>query len=409
MTLKERCFLINDLFDKLTLFTSRNVKEMLVSAFRKVNEDLNSDLDYCFEVLAGKHKLGYTYNSSYYKDKCSKDYDNSSIRDFVEYLCTLSATDDNIMLATFKTPFECREFISKLVNREFKVGYSNREAMITELSPMLAKKYPDSHHDQMYFIQEKLDGNRCIAYYDNGWKFQSRSGKPLKVDFDLHNLDEYRVYDGEIMTIGHAGSRDFNSTSGAINGKYTDKSQLHYYIYDIVDTNLPYKRRKEILDTYEQEDKDYTILKLLDYIHVYANPEYNWQLDEWLDKIVDKGGEGIILRDPDAKYQHKRTDALLKYKKVQTMDLRITDWNLGNGKYEDAIGSFHCETDDGSIVVNVSGMPDEIHFSNPEDWIGKIIEVSYFDISKSPNNNYSSLRFPRLKRVRDDKNTTSIY
>ena len=54
-------------------------------------------------------------------------------------------------------------------------------------------------------------------------------------------------------------------------------------------------------------------------------------------------------------------------------------------------------------------MPDAINYSNPADWIGKIIEVAYFDISKSSANNYSSLRFPRLKRIRNDKNTTSIY
>lgn len=46
--------------------------------------------------------------------------------------------------------------------------------------------------------------------------------------------------------------------------------------------------------------------------------------------------------------------------------------------------------------------------------IGKTIEVSYFSLSQTKEdrelgNNVYSLRFPRLKRVRDDKTETSEY
>ena len=117
-----------------------------------------------------------------------------------------------------------------------------------------------------------------------------------------------------------------------------------------------------------------------------------------------------MLRDPDAYYQcGKRSDGLNKYKKTQTMDLRIVDWNEGNGKYAGAIGSFNCQTDDGDIIVNVAGMPDDMRFSDPNIWIGTIIEVAYFDISVNSVTGQKSLRFPRLKKIRDDKNTTSIY
>jgi ATP-dependent DNA ligase len=91
------------------------------------------------------------------------------------------------------------------------------------------------------------------------------------------------------------------------------------------------------------------------------------------------------------------------------MDLRIIGWNEGNGKYTGAIGSFVCQTDDGEYRVSVSGMPDDMHFSNPNIWMNRIIEVAYFDVSQSKNNSYKSLRFPRLKRIRDDKDTTSIF
>lgn len=419
--LENNCNKIRILFEQLMQTPGRNDKQDLVEAFRSmVDDDIKADLDFCFEVLAGKHKLGYTYNSyiaKTYEPEHMYTFEESSIREFVNSLKSLPATDVGIRTATLSTPEKCRVFIAMLVNREWKLGFSNKDTMITNLSPMLAKKYPESHHEQYYYIQEKLDGNRCIAYFDvneDKWKFQSRSGKPLKVDFDMSwvtdDVDK-PIFDGEIMTLGHAGSRDFNRTSGAINGKYTNKSDLHYYIYDIVADKLPYKERKEILDKYAEQGtgEQCSILPVLDYVPVYLNTDYNWKLDEWLDKITDKGGEGIMLRDPNAYYQHKRTDALLKYKKLQTMDLRIVGWNEGKGKYEGAIGSFICENDEKTIRVNVAGISDAIRWSDPDWWIGKIIEVAYFDYSASKTGDKISLRFPRMKKLRDDKNETSVY
>jgi DNA ligase-1 len=415
MDLKERCAYIRSLFDNLEISSGKIIKETLVSTFREKYPELNDDLDCCFEVLAGKHKVGYTYQIRFQIPYKEGIYENYTIRAMIEHLKTIDATYDGVSLANACIAPSIREFIALLVNREYRLGYSNKNNMITNCSPMLAKKYPDSAHEQYYYVQEKLDGNRCIAHYnfeESKWKFTSRSGKPLKVNFDMSWANEEDIFDGEVMTLGRAGSRDFNRTSGLINGKYTDKSELHYFIYDIIKPDLKYEQRKVLLDDYEAKGTGQTcqILPVLDKVAVYINPEYNWKLDEWLDKIVDKGGEGLILRDPDGYYQcGKRSDALLKYKQLQTMDLRIVSWNEGNGKYEGAIGSFYCETDDKFVRVNVSGMSDEMHYSDPEQWIGKIIEVAYFDTSVSKGRDYISLRFPRLLKIRDDKDSTSIY
>jgi DNA ligase-1 len=410
---------------------SRLYKEQIVNDIRTRYPKIAEDLDFCFEVLAGKHKLGYTYSycTNKVEDNLSEQYADYTIKQFVnDVLKSIPPTDDGKILASKYTPELARWFIANLVNREFRLGYSNKDAMVKSYSPMLAKKYPDNVHEGDYYIQEKLDGNRCIAYYNEDskkWEFMSRSGKPLKVEFNMSWANKEHIFDGEIMTLGHAGSRDFTKTSGVINGKFTDKSQLHYFIYDIVREDRPYKDRKHVLDIYAKHIEDYnlltapcwdaeplncSILPVLDKVSVYVNPEYNWQLDEWLDKITAQGGEGIMLRDPNATYKcGKRSDALLKYKKVQTMDLRIVDWNEGNGKYAGAIGSFVCETDDGEIKVSVSGMPDELHFGDPDEYIGRIIEVAYFDVSVNSVTQQKSLRFPRLKCFRDDKDTTSIY
>lgn len=431
MKFHERCETIKSLFMQMQLTSSRTDKEILVSDFRKEHPELSEDLNFCFEVLAGRHKLGYTYEYmlNLKENPVSAEVrinEKFTIKDFVNSLLKACPPSEyGKAIAVESTPGEDRRFISWLVNRLYKLGYSNKEAMVDACSPMLAKKYPETflpYHK--YYVQEKLDGNRCIAYYDfdeECWKFKARSGKPLKVDFNMDWAEKVDIFDGEVMTAGHAGSRDFTATSGLINSKYGDKSKLHYFIYDIVNPDMTYEERKQRLDKYAKRIEDFdeyadyeflncTILKVIGITELYPNPDYNTELNVLLDNIVNKGGEGLILRDPNGYYEcGKRSNNLLKYKKTQTMDLRVIGWNEGNGKYEGAIGSFVCENDEHTILVNVAGMSDDIRWSDPNAWIGKIIEVAYFDISQSKTNDKMSLRFPRLKRIRNDKDTTSVY
>ena len=80
------------------------------------------------------------------------------------------------------------------------------------------------------------------------------------------------MFDGEVMTLGKAGSRDFNKTSGSINGKYTDKSALHYYIYDVILEGVPYNLRKGVLDHFTSTGDDCSILPTLGLIALQLNP-----------------------------------------------------------------------------------------------------------------------------------------
>lgn len=428
MTLSERCEGISTLFDSMHGFNASSYQISLVNYFREQHPELNDDLDFCFEVLAGKHKLGYKID--YQPKTTGKDYREISIKDFYNHLRQYSTTQRDVEVATticWATGFG--EFWYNLINREYRLGYTNRKAMVTDKHCMLAKTYPkDYRREQYYYVQEKLNGNRCIAYYleagmmgPNGlttegkWYFMSRSQKPLKVDFDMTGFDITRIYDGEVMTKNKMGNRDFAATSGKINSKFGSKDDLIYFIYDILDDEMPYKERRLELKQYRgKTSHNVEILKVLDKVWVYPNPDYNRRLDYWLDKIVARGGEGIMLRDPDAVYYHSkhsgdRKDCLMKYKKTKTCDLRIVGWNEGKGKYQGMIGSFICETDDRTVRVNVAGMDDSIRAMDPEDAIGRIIEVAYFEGSKAKNKTTASLQFPRMKGWRDDKTETSMY
>ena len=83
--LENNCNKIRILFEQLMQTPGRNDKQDLVEAFRSmVDDDIKADLDFCFEVLAGKHKLGYTYNSyvaKTYESEHMYTFEDSSIRE----------------------------------------------------------------------------------------------------------------------------------------------------------------------------------------------------------------------------------------------------------------------------------------------------------------------------------------
>lgn len=419
MNIIERVIPIQNMFDAMDGVNASAWQRDKVQQFKREFPHLIDDLNFCFEVLAGKHKLGFTVIQPGFNRPVFA-LTELTIQELYQWLYSMTATDksyDMIHFVCASIPKDIQTFMVKLLNRTYRLGYTNRNNMVTDKHCMLANKYPDAiTSTKDWYVQEKLNGNRCIAYFEDGqWQFMSRSQKPMKVHFNMVGFDTTRVYDGEVMTRDKMGNRDFSRTSGLINAKYADKSELMYFIYDILDDEMPYKdRRAELLTIKGHTDPNVVILKVLDKVTVYPNPEYNQRLDHWLDYIVDRGGEGVMLRDPMAPYHHSkhsgdRKPYLLKYKKTKTCDLRIVGWNEGKGKYVGMIGSFICEDDKKTLRVSVAGITDEVRASDPEAWIGKIIEVAYFEMSQSQITHVTSLQFPRFKRVRDDKTETSLF
>ena len=102
------------------------------------------------------------------------------------------------------------------------------------------------------------------------------------------------------------------------------------------------------------------------------------------------------------------------------MDMRVISLTEGTGKHEGLVGALLCNCKDeetGTIYECKvgSGLSDEqrwIWASDPDRIIGKIVEVAYFSISQDKSIRGSklySLRFPRLKKVRSDKDSTSVF
>lgn len=439
MNLNERVKFFDNLFELLQSTSSRNEKEFIIKNELK-DKDLSvqEDWKYILEVLDNRHPIGFTFIPvpDYGQTAYVLGHYNT-IRELIEPLTKLpDHTEDRLWLAEFNLgDFGC--FIEPIVNRTLRLGIGKSLLSKTNTTPMLAKKYePTGILHQNVAVTEKLDGNRCIAAWDGEkWNFTSRSGKPMKVNFDMTGMLTEFIYDGEVMSIEQTklsarrtynvlrggdeplvSTEDaqllFNKTSGIINRK-GPKEGLVYNVFDII-SDLKYIDRRERLEWVEQE-KETDDVRIIPLLYIGTDVDI---IDRLLDRIVQYGGEGIMLNVYNRRYEHKRSDALLKYKQVKTMDMRVTGIAYGTGKYEGQIGALKCyiRTEDGKEVICEvgTGLSDvqREQWARTHEIVGKIIQVGFHELTQNREyigTNVYSLRFPRLISVRRDKNETSEY
>jgi DNA ligase-1 len=120
-------------------------------------------------------------------------------------------------------------------------------------------------------------------------------------------------------------------------------------------------------------------------------------------KAIAGGYEGIMLKDPLAHYECKRSVAWLKLKPFIEVSLTVVATEEGTGKNVGKMGALVCEgIDDGKTIrVNVgSGFTDT---QRDDFWNcradGHVVEVRADAVTQNQDGTYS-LRFPRFKGFR---------
>ena len=434
MNLQDRTTAFDIMFDELQNTSYRSVKERIVQDFNRNYPELQEDLVYILETLDGRHPIGWTFVP---RQEAPLSINFNTIKDMIR-MC--ESTTDKSYSSTRACEMaigDFGEFLAPIVNRTLRLGIGKSLLVKENYTPMLAKKYEGGLLRGDYAITEKLDGNRCEAVYDHTnerWNFFSRSGKPLKVNFDMTGMNTDLIYDGEIMSDAQTDlsirrneslftdidlSVDtkeaqllFNKTSGLIN-RQGEKKGLVYNMFDIIDNNMSYANRQLLLRECEPKSRDLRILPIL-----YVGNDVE-KIDAILGRITQTGGEGVMLNAITRNYEQKRTDALLKYKIVKSIDMVVVGVYEGTGKYTNMIGGLSCKlvTTDGKIIIcDVgSGLSDYqrmIWMQHPELIMNKIVQVGYHEMTQNEENvgtNLYSLRFPRFVKIRSEKDDTSEF
>ena len=122
-------------------------------------------------------------------------------------------------------------------------------------------------------------------------------------------------------------------------------------------------------------------------------------------QAVTGGYEGIMIKDPEAGYECKRSVAWLKLKPFIEVSLEVVDVEEGTGRNVGRLGAIVCQgVDDGKAIrVNVgSGFSDsdrDIFWTSRDSLLGQVVEVRADAVTQNQDGTYS-LRFPRFLRFR---------
>lgn len=139
----------------------------------------------------------------------------------------------------------------------------------------------------------------------------------------------------------------------------------------------------------EMIGSDNKVVQVLDQI-TCKNREH---LDTEMKRVLADKGEGIMLKDPNSKYERKRSALLLKVKEFHDDEAEVIGHERGNGRCSDMLGALrvkHCKT---GIVFNIGSGFDDRQRKNPPK-IGSIVTFKHQGVS---NNNVP--RFPIFLRI----------
>jgi DNA ligase-1 len=119
-------------------------------------------------------------------------------------------------------------------------------------------------------------------------------------------------------------------------------------------------------------------------------------LMQQLDRIVEVGGEGLMLHRGGSLYQAGRSDDLLKVKRHQDAEAVVVGHTEGKGKYRDMLGALVVERSDGRRFRLGSGLTDAQRANPPS--VGTTVTYKYFGHTAT-----GLPRFASLLRVRNDE------
>ena len=271
------------------------------------------------------------------------------------------------------------------------------------IKPMLAKSAKDIKNpkifDKEYYISRKVNGVRCLIYYDgNHVKTSSRGATtydiaichiithPLIEKFFKNHPDA--ILDGEIFK----KNLSLNIISGICRSQKTvnDGKDLQFYWYDIVDLQTPFSKRWNTMQEWSKElqlsdfdpDKQFSDEEL----HIQFLPQEKisgWDnMKKLHDKWVQDGWEGAVIRLAESVYKPgARGNAWIKIKVYQDAEYPII--GISEGLREEDM-CFILETPNGQQFKckPVGDRKQKQWYRDHIDELkGKLLTIKYFEMS----------------------------
>ena len=428
-----------EIIEKLELHPSRLDKEKIIL------EAMEKGLDDFFEGIRMALDPLVTFGVKMVPEKKDEKNQHYEWKDFKELANKLIKRDltghaarDAILLAMdSSTKKEWNSFYRRVLIKDLRCGVSEKTVN------KVAKKFPkyaipifscplahDSANHEKKMIGEKqieikLDGVRVLTIIrKNKVEMFSRNGKQFHnfghIIEEIENVIKENptpydlVLDGEVMS---ANFQDLMKQVHRKDGKQTKDAVLH--LFDLCPLTNFQKGRWETnqaersLLVKEWVAKHSILLK-----HVQTLDWENVDLDTiegqnrfvQLNKSAVEGGyEGVMIKDPHAIYECKRTHSWLKAKPFIEVTLKVVSVEEGTGRNKGRLGAILVEGQDDGYKYSLScgsGFNDiqrDEYWSKRDNLIGQLVEIRADAKTRSQDAETFSLRFPRFKCFRGFK------
>ena len=253
-------------------------------------------------------------------------------------------------------------------------------------SLLLANTYREGIDLDRYWVSEKLDGVR--ARWD-GKTLVSRGGNRFNAPAWFTEGFPRVPLDGELWM----GRDTFDRLSGAVRRQTPDDAEwrmIRFMVFDLPASPAPFDERlarlRGLFETIESPR-----IALVEQFRV---SDHN-ALMETLGRVVDAGGEGLMLHRETSLYTAGRTDDLLKVKRYDDAEAVVVGHLPGNGRLAGMLGALLVEMPDGRRFRLGTGFSDEERREPPPP--GATVTYKYYGKTRN-----GLPRFASFLRIREE-------
>ena len=218
-----------------------------------------------------------------------------------------------------------------------------------------------------YWLSEKLDG---VRGHWTGTQLLTKQGRAINVPKSFFDGWPAEPMDGELWI----ARQQFDKVSALVRRKKSDPLDwvdVRFMVFDLPSHAGVFTERINAMKRLVKGAHSPT-LALIKQQRIKSFEALN----QYLDKVVNGGGEGLMLHHQDSFYYAGRSKHLMKLKKYYDAEATVIAHYNGKGKYADKMGSVMVRMADGVTFKIGSGFSDEQRLYPPA--IGSVITFKYY-------------------------------
>jgi len=232
-------------------------------------------------------------------------------------------------------------------------------------------------------MSEKLDGIR--AYWNTKELLTRKGNKIYAPKWFIKSLPNFEL-DGELWT----KRDDFENIQSIVMDKNPSKKwkEITYNIFEVPKQKGDFLSRLGLAQKYIKKE-NLQHIKVIKQIKIKNKAH----LEEFMNEIINKKGEGVIVKNPDLEYFQGRSSNILKVKKFSDMEGEVIGINISQNT--GVLKSLKVKLENGIIFNLGTGFTKK----QREDsfTVGTIVSFKYYGFTKN-----GKPKFASFLRVRKD-------